>query len=177
MTNEERETIVKSLGLIYSAEFVPQSKSRNAGEKALSLNWRVTLKKNGTELTTDYMQGIGHHPNYRLAETKGWLKTSLWLDEHYRKSVEDGKYAPDPNAFFRGTPLSAPTLLDVLYSLVMDAEAIDYTFDEWASNYGYDTDSRKAEAIYRECLDCALKLRRMVGDKGLEQLREAFQDY
>jgi len=60
----------------------------------------------------------------------------------------------------------------------MDASAIDYaTFEEWAPEMGYDADSRKGEAIYRTCLEYALKLRGAVGDKAMEQLRTATQDY
>lgn len=177
MTHDERREAIVKLGIEYTAEFIPQSKSRNAGEKALSLNWRVTLKRAGADIVTDYMQGIGHHPTYQLAQKRGWLPTSLWLDEQYRTSVESGTYRTDPNAFYGGAKLPAPDLLDVLYSLTMDADAIDYSFDEWCANYGCDTDSRKAEATYNKCLAIAIKLRRMVGDEGLATLRAVFSDY
>lgn len=42
---------------------------------------------------------------------------------------------------------------------------------------GYDPDSRKAEAIYKACLEIALKLRNALGEDGLAKLREAAQDY
>lgn len=58
-------------------------------------------------------------------------------------------------------------------------------FENWASEYGYDTDSRKAESIYQACLDIALKLRGdialklrgAIGDSGMVELQTAFQDY
>jgi hypothetical protein len=34
-----------------------------------------------------------------------------------------------------------------------------------------------AEAIYNACIDIALKLRSAIGESGLSELREAFQDY
>ena len=71
-----------------------------------------------------------------------------------------------------------PDSLDVLSCLVSESDAIDSpAFDDWASNFGYDTDSRKAESVYRACLETGLKLRAAVGDSGLTKLREAFQDY
>jgi hypothetical protein len=59
-----------------------------------------------------------------------------------------------------------------------DSEVIDHpNFESWASEIGYDADSRKAESIYRACLEIALKLRSALGDRGLKELREACQDY
>ena len=41
---------LESLGLSVSAEFVPFSASRNAGDKLPSLNWRCTVSRNGNPL-------------------------------------------------------------------------------------------------------------------------------
>jgi hypothetical protein len=77
-----------------------------------------------------------------------------------------------------GAKTIMPDKLDVIYSLISDSDAIEYgSFEEWAENFDYETDSRKAEAIYRTCLEFGLKLRRALGDKALTELREAFQDY
>jgi hypothetical protein len=77
-----------------------------------------------------------------------------------------------------GARVKAPDIRDVLYSLSMDADVLESaSFEDWASNFGYDADSRKAEGIYQACLKIALQLRQLVGDAGLAQLREAFQDY
>ena len=71
-----------------------------------------------------------------------------------------------------------PELRDVLYSLSMDASVLDSScFEEWANELGYEADSRKAEGIYKACLDIALKLRNALGEAGLEKLRTACQDY
>lgn len=51
------------------------------------------------------------------------------------------------------------------------------TFEEWANEFGYDPDSRKAEVIYRACLEIALKLRNGLGEDRLRDLRELFTDY
>jgi hypothetical protein len=174
MTNEERLTAIEALGLTYSsAEFVPQSKSRNAGEKEPSLNWRVMLKRNGVEIVTDYMQGIGYLPKF------GALPNTQYEYDAWRLAAEHGKLpkVTSYGASLTSIELERPNVLDVLYSLTMDADAIDYAFDEWCANYGYDTDSRKAEATYKECLQIAIKLRRMVGDEGLHTLRAIFADY
>jgi hypothetical protein len=97
--------------------------------------------------------------------------------EALKYEAENGKRAPRVG-LFSGPALEKPSAADVLYSLALDASVLDSaTFEEWASELGYDPDSRSAEKIYRACLEIALKLRAAIGDAGLEQLREAFQDY
>lgn len=45
-----------------------------------------------------------------------------------------------------------PTVADVLSCLALDASVLKaMTFEDWASDLGYDTDSRQAEATYRAC--------------------------
>jgi len=181
------ETYVSILGVHYSAEFVPFSKSRNAKPRVklseLSLNWRVTigkrspidgqLSRTGT-LVTDYQQGIGHIPGLPYN-----ARPTIHYDKCVRNSCEHGSsYVDSSSGVIRGRPLSAPALADVLYCLISDADAIEYpTYEDWASNMGYDTDSRKGEATYRACLETGLKLRALIGDGALTKLRELFQDY
>lgn len=167
MTTQQDEvnSVAAQLGLTMKVVFVPFSQSRSKGEKSPSLNWLVTLAKGGREfLTTDYMAGCGHCPSHQQRAT-------VDTDKAVRFECENGKSA-------RNALPILPDLADVLYSLVSDADVIDAGgFEDWASNYGYDTDSRKAEATYRDCLEAALKLRGAIGDEGLRQLREALQDY
>ena len=133
----------------------------------------IVVKRNGSQITTDYMQGIGHLPGY--SKLRG-PKTTLYNDERIRDAAEKGRNLHVLGMHAQlGNKLEAPSLTDVLYSLVMDSDVIEYTdFEEWAQNYGYDVDSRNAEKIYSACLDTALKLRRLI---DLEQAREAFQDF
>lgn len=58
-----------------------------------------------------------------------------------------------------------PKVTSVLDSLASDAQGIDNarSFEEWASEYGYDTDSRKAETTYNACRDIAKRLRKFLG--------------
>jgi hypothetical protein len=56
----------------------------------------------------------------------------------------------------------APQAADVLYSLLLDSSAVGQSFESWASDFGYDTDSRAAEATYRACQQNADKLSRVI---------------
>lgn len=51
-------------------------------------------------------------------------------------------------------------------------EASGTSFDDWASNLGYDTDSRKAEAIYLACQESGTKARKLVDGATFTKLAE-----
>jgi hypothetical protein len=140
----------------------------------------VTVKRNDkTILETDYMQGIGYAPAYKASVAQLGHANSLMRFEALQQEAETGKrYNWRSSTFTIGGPLDPPSAADVLYSLSMDASALDHpTFEDWAADNGYDPDSREGERIYRACLETGLKLRAAIGDAGLEALRDAFQDY
>ena len=158
--------LIASLGLKYKSEFVPFSQSRNAKPNPkpgdYSLNWKITISKAGHTLSTDYMQSIGHIPGYKRSRYGITTETAAQI----RKTCEVGSQIPPP------------ALVDVLYSLITDSDALMYdTFEDWAETYGYNPDSRKAENIYHTCLETGLKLRNILGNTTLEKLQEAYQDY
>lgn len=153
------------LGITMGSKFVPWKQSRRANEKDPSLNWTVTLLKNGKAfITTDYSAGMGHCPSYRqlvrpTIEYMDVITRECQTGQHKLKRIN-------------------PEFADVLSSLVSGSDALNHpTYESWASDLGYDTDSRKGEAIYRACLEIALKLRSAIGEDGLTKLREACQDY
>lgn len=65
-----------------------------------------------------------------------------------------------------------PSAADVLDCLAMDACGFENarSFDDWCAEYGYDTDSRKAERIYNIIARQAAKLRAMLGQDNYETL-------
>lgn len=166
--------------LTLDSEFVPWSRSRNAKEKSPSLNWIVTLRRDGREiLRTDYMAGAGHCP----ADKKKWTDNH-GKREAIRIECETGQTAR--GLFTMSKPMARsgaehaikPDLADVLYSLALDSDVLEYgAFDDWALIYGYDPDSRSAEKTWRACVEIALKLRAALGEKGLTELREACDNY
>lgn len=191
MTDTFKAAIAEA-GLSIKAVFVPFSQSRNAVRAAgedprtdkRGLNWKVTLLRNGREiLTTDYSAGIGHCPAYKLPVKDAGSIASIMREGIIALEIEGGFAVKKPYEGARSwvADKSRPLLpndADVIYSLIRDANTIDYpTYEEWASEYGYDTDSRKGEAIYQACIEIGLKLRAALGDKMLQNLQEAAQDY
>jgi hypothetical protein len=175
MAKPELEAAAKELGLTIDAIFIPWSQSRNKGEKQPSLNWSVTLRRNGREvLTTDYGAGLGHCPAYKDKRHGIPGVMTVDRDKAVRYECENGRTAGRVSSCGR----ILPDTCNVLYGLISDADVLDAGgFEDWAANYGYDTDSRKAEDLYRQCLETALKLRNHLGEAGLEKLRQASEDY
>ncbi len=174
----DRQAAIDKLGLSISSQFVPFSQSRNAKEKHPSLNWKVTLLRNGREvLTTDYMAGSANAPSYGHKDKPEQQHRVAYECEHGHRA-QGVRWGSQPQAWGASRDRIEPKAQDVIWALVMDSDVLDAGgFESWASDLGYDTDSRKAEATYRACLDIALKLRAAIGDEGMTALRTAFQDY
>jgi hypothetical protein len=176
---------IEALGLSIDAKFIPFSQSRNKGQDYHNLNWSITVKRNGKDvLTTDYSAGSAHCPGYNVPNhVKPERFRTIWRNAVVAWECENGfkgQYSESTGTTSRAfkTIKLEPDVSDVFYSLVMDSQVLDYSsFEDAADNWGYDVDSRKAEAIYRACLEIALKLRASIGESGLKALSEAFEDY
>lgn len=71
----------------------------------------------------------------------------------------------------------APTAASVLACLLSDASATDQCFADWAADFGYDVDSRKALATYEACCDIGRELRKVFTSAQRADLRGMLQDY
>jgi hypothetical protein len=91
-----------------------------------------------------------------------WARTAT----HYQVTLRRGARRMTV-PFFMGSALKGPPTADeVLECLLSDASGLDDAagFEEWAREYGYDPDSRKAKRTYREVCRHAENLRRFLGD-------------
>lgn len=144
----------------------------------LQFRYTVELSYKGRAfLTTPYRMGTGAIPEGSGPKgQRGWTTDKIkWITEVMATGLA-GKWS-DTYGQLNKKPI-LPKLRDVVWSLIMDGNAIDHRdFEDWASDFGYDTDSRKAEATYRACLDIGLKMRNTLGESKLEKLREVYQDY
>ncbi len=176
-------------GLTVKSEFVPFSLSRNADEKYRTLNWRITLchepadleppAKRRAILTCDYSAGMAHSPAHKKRAPKFGHGMTIDDDACEKYEAENGRIARHwPSGILVPGKAILPDPIDVVWSLIQDASVIDSArFEDWAGDFGYDTDSRKAESIYRECLAHAVAIRAAIGDEGMRALQEAGQDY
>lgn len=130
MPDDDRGFILGELGLTMR---VARTEATREGWDAGASHWRVTLRRNGASLATNYSMG------------------SAYVGE--------------------------PDLRDVFYSLLLDAEAGAQSFEDFCSDFAYDTDSRKAEKMWRACKATAVRLARLFSPDELSDLRELFEDY
>jgi hypothetical protein len=190
-TPEERTAALEALGLSLEATFVPFSQSKHAkrnedGKVWRSLNWKVTIKQNGKELiVTDYAQGDGHTPAYKKGHKSfsGPRELDRAIAAECEKGVEVQCIGASTDLIlyrhksFMGqrTPVSVPnpSLLEVCYSLTSDAQSGAESFEDFCSNFGYDTDSRKARKTWKACQKIAFKLGRELTEK-IGQITEGY---
>lgn len=176
--SDDREFILSAMGVTMTATFVPFSQSRNKAEKNPSLNWRVTIKLRDRVVIADvdYMQGCAHCPAYKLSAAVAGAQNSVTRMRLIREECNSGRVAIPGRLQKAGAALPAPSLADVMQSLLLDGNVIDAgSFEDWCNEYGYDADSIKARGMYDDCLQIALKLRGAFGDKTMRELNELFE--
>lgn len=136
-------------GLAFSVERIPARSDgpTDAWAKDAS-HWRYTFTRAGRTISGEYSQGSAH---------------VVPSGKRVRNKYDDG-WAPE---MVPRTPAGP----DVLACLLSDARDFLYgpvRFEDWASDLGYDTDSRKTEAIFRACQDQAANLVRLLGKPAHE---------
>lgn len=91
-----------------------------------------------------------------------------------------GPSAQNENTFtlmrrLKGIELPVVRLTDVLSCCELSAPS--FSFENWCGDYGYDTDSRKAERVYRAVCEQYADLSGLFGREGLERLQELMQEF
>lgn len=71
----------------------------------------------------------------------------------------------------------APTAASVLYCVLSDARGAEQNFRDWASDFGYDTDSIKALGIYNACCKELEDVRRFFTREQRIELDKLLEDY
>jgi hypothetical protein len=151
------------------------------------LAYTVTLSYQGRGiLTTAYHLGTGHVSREDIARVSDNYSTPARYAAYY-VTVLRKPYAKfvDQNGWVAAVAYAAnrrnvkPHLADVLHSLCVDSTPYfaHSTFEDWAGEYGYDTDSRKALATYEQCIDTGRKLARALPADVLEQVQALTADY
>ncbi len=106
--------------------------------------WNVTLLYKSRSFKTEFKCGIGCVKDPKLVQKIGW-----------------GEYPKVPWSKLA----KPPTVADVLSCLCSDARSADrVTFEDWCSDLGYDTDSRRAKKIYQTCVETNAKLHAFLGE-------------
>lgn len=132
--------------------------------------WRVTLTFNGKSFSTDYRMGTG------LVDLKPVSLNRHAADQRAKRmggEVRRNALGPGKDAI--AIP-RAPTLLDVLGSLSLDCRLGDQLFEDFCDDLGYDRDSRKAEASWRQCQTMHYELRNLFGRSYTEFIETDWEE-
>jgi len=114
--------------------------------------------------TQEYYTGIGHRT----------MRVAYKAEYKRLKNANLTQYGLEQ--FIKVSSPTKPTIDSLLSSLAMDSRAENESFADWCSDFGYDTDSRKALETYEDC-QSAGKFLRGIGFKDLESLREFYSQY
>lgn len=123
--------------------------------------WLVVI--NGQHF--DYYTGVGHREINKVT-----VLGTKWDYDYIKKN----RHRLCIDVLVQVSKPVAPKFDSVLACLVQDAIGSAQTFDDWCSDFGYDTDSRKALQTYLDCQETAKKLRlaRVPLDKEAERLQD-----
>lgn len=140
-------------------------------------HWWVTLRLEGRELSFPFSMGPGHRRFKATAR-----HSDLWPFLQARGAkVPTGprregsrvphiwppfKHQRDKDELRRISEPIPPTLEELLECMQSDAGGFwdGPTFEEWAGECGYDTDSRRALALYIRCQEHARHITRFLGE-------------
>jgi hypothetical protein len=129
--------------------------------------WTCRLTYQGKVHATTFKTGLGHRKAPRYVERS--------RNGGFYSPVRGGAYARDlTDACELGwlAPV-APSVADVVASLVMDASSADQSFEDWCADLGYSDDSIKALDTYRACQRTRTALQRLFGAATFDRLARA----
>lgn len=119
----------------------------------------------------EYSMGVGHAKMERFKGKEN--TTAMWKfqmpDEwiYALEHINNGRQLKDKKLVAQvacrvGRDIR-PNVADVVASACRDYMSANQAgdFESWCGEFGYDTDSRKAESIYRACIEISGKLRRI----------------
>lgn len=159
VTNPEHTTIVEWANThLHSASIahIPQPRATQPDKfSKCRFQFAVVLrgKKKTEKQQFAYFCGVGHSRAYKLADR--------WDRERRIRAELAAIHAGGLR----------PQLLDILYCLAMDADVLNHSsFESWATDFGYDVDSREARRTYHTCVESANKLAAVLG--GVPQVQE-----
>lgn len=170
-TDKQVAELLTSANVSFSAKFKPVEQPNAKRPSDLQVHWTISIG----DTRFDYQTGIGHLPK----QFAGLANSRKTMDfQELCRICEEGRYGQVLTHKWHKDNKTHPTAAGVLYCLLSESDAMDSpTFESWASDLGFDPDSRKAEQTYRACIENGLKLRRAIGEANIVKLRELLQDY
>lgn len=179
MSSDNIKRALEQMGLTISAKFIPFSQSQRRQDKRPSLNWDVDIFQNGRLVhSLPYVKAEGHTQAYKAPVKHLGHRSCIMRDDAIREECESGMYPRTYASRFYNKSPHTVDIVEVMHSVAVESAVLDHdSFESWAVEYGYDTDSREAEKIYNSCLKTALAFRAALGSDGLEKLFFLYRDH
>lgn len=176
--------IIESAGVKVSVHSSAELVKDKDDDKWLHDVWTVVIDKPASgksPLMVKYRTGIGHRVSLAALQ-KQKKQEQLKGYKHPQKFIKANHFCYEVAGARKGTFgdfqwLKVPKVSSVLHSLIMDAQAGSETFEDFCSNYGYDTDSRRALEMYLECQKTSHDLRRFFNGGHMADMEEILRDY
>lgn len=171
--------VMEAHGVTIESVHVPTYVKHIKDVRDLKLKWTVKVIRKAPLgwdfanplLTAEYSTGIAHCPSYKPFLT-------MEVAEKIQYECAHGKTARMFGSILTSGKPILPNPADVMYSLLMDSTALNYrSFEDWADEFGYSSDSISAKKIYDACLDIGLRLRNGLGEETYNALVEACEGY
>ena len=105
-------------------------------------------------------------------ECDGWVFKIGDDAFQYYTGLGHRKHANSALADVAGGVPQTPELFDVLWAISQDATAVRSSFEDWAGDYGYDSDSIRAKRIYEQCVENGHRLGKLFSEELIEGIRE-----
>ena len=166
------DAICKKQNITFDCVFLPysQAKAKRGKDHYKSLNWLCTLKKNDKPIyEVDYSQGIANCPAYEKPFKFKSGKIDHWkTDTAIDSEIENGRTF---ETFGKQHRINPPSSGELLRCLLVDVSCVLYSdFESFCAEFGYDSDSRKAKNIFKECKKTMKNLVKVFTYSELEDL-------
>jgi len=172
------EEFIKSIGLTMECQYIGIKTEKDKGPEGKPVEhtmdeWSCTLSRDKQSMTIPFKQGLAHRKTTSRSIIKafgyGHGLTSKQVKQYERES-----YKMKPEKWIAMSEPVAPELDNVLDCLRSDSECWENSrnFEDFCSELGYDTDSRKAESIYKACGEIAKELKFLLGSDNYKKLLE-----
>jgi hypothetical protein len=171
MSQEKRDQIDSLLAsLNVTCHFTHLGLHLNGGW--LGDTWHVELKdSNGKTFSfADFRTGVG---NRKITVNGQKYLNDLKMQ---RKSLTDAGTFKFHSDTWNSKPVK-PSVSDFLYNINLDSQLSLDSFEDFCSNIGLDTDSRKALDNYLQCQNIVKEYSRFFSNETREQINTILQDY
>lgn len=172
---DQIDVILAEKGITYDVRYMGEKAAFDEHHKMDW--WSVVFTTDNKREDFDYFTGLGHRKWDKPHSAK---KILLHGTKSYNYTYQDlGKPGTVHYEQMARTNLKpvVPHIAGVLYSLVMDSDALEHDYEDWCDNLGFDADSRKALETFLQCQKLGKQLQSIFSRDVLEQIKTLLEDY